>query len=67
MSELTGILNQIGAESHMKENHHSQLAPLGEVLSPRLENDTCHSLQAHRTNANKDFKKHCQNYNIINF
>lgn len=57
MTELTGILNQIGSESHIKENHHSQLVPLGEALSPRLENAICHSLQDHTTNANKDLKK----------
>lgn len=51
----------------MKENHHSQPVSLGEVLSPRLENDIRHSLQAHRTKANKDFKNCCKNSNIINF
>lgn len=51
MTELIGILNQIGDESHMKENRHSQLVPLGEALSPRLENVICDSLQDHMTNA----------------
>jgi len=64
MSELFGTLKRIGAEWYMKENHHSQLVPLA-VLSPIPENDTCHSLQAHRTNATKGFKKQKWKHNKL--